>query len=67
MTMIPDLETMISDIVRWLERPHTLEVWFDPDDKSYSVCVWDDIWRNSNLKECVSMVWNHVNRNRFNK
>ena len=65
--MIPDLETMIDDIVKWLERPHILEIWFDPDSQSYGVCVWDEVWRNSNLEKCISMVWNHVNKYRIKK
>ena len=62
--MIPDLETMISDIVRQLERPHTLEIWFDPDSQSYGVGVWDDVWHHPNLEKCVSMVWAYVDQHR---
>jgi hypothetical protein len=62
--MHPDCETMIADIVRWIGRPYTLQIWFDPDVKRYCVGVLGETWSNFDLEWCLCAAWSYCDHNR---
>ena len=62
--MIPDIETMIEDMTRWLPRPNTLEIWWDADSTQFNVGVMGEIFRNQSLKKCLGGAWAYCDRNR---
>ena len=62
--MFPTLDTMLSDITKWLERPQTFEMWFDFDSGLYSACVWEEIHRRENIDELIQAVWLYMDRHR---
>ena len=62
--MNPDLETMISDIVKWVGRPNGIEIWYDPEWGMYCVRAVNETWRNSSLVDAVSYAWSYVDRAR---
>jgi hypothetical protein len=62
--MIPDILTMIADIASWLERPHTLEIWYDPDGYQFGVSVMGEIWRHYDLEKCLFAAWSDCDKKR---
>lgn len=62
--MIPDLETMTSDIVKWIGRSDVFEIWFEPDSQSYNVRVWSNVFHDYNLEKCISKAWAYVDKYR---